>query len=140
MQGPPLFPIPIKPKNIRIIFFDQLADLIFHILEILRFALASREFGSLGGIFPINNGVVGAEADSILLAGRAQFRQGIEIEPGQILDVIVSIGTVPQTESVMMLGGDHEILHPGIAGAAHPGIRIKLVGLELFAHLAIIGL
>ncbi len=135
LKRPPLDPVSVKPEDIGVIFLDEFTDLVFHVGHV---ALLGLGIMPLDRRVPLENRIIGAKPHPVFFAGPAELGQGIHVDAGVVFDVVLRVGAVPQAEPVMMLGGDHEILHPGIAGGADPGIGIKLVGGKLRGDLTVV--
>ena len=46
---------------------------------------------------------------------------------------------VVQREAVVVLGRDHDVLHPRVLGELHPGVGVELHGVELLGELLVLG-
>ena len=64
----------------------------------------------------------------MLFTGRTQFGQDITIKGRGLTGIVFSELTVPQTEAVMVLGGDDHILHTRFFCIGNPPIGIEIIG------------
>ncbi len=57
---------------------------------------------------------------------------------GRIGDFVIGVGAVPQAEAFVMLGGQHDVFHPGIQRALCPQVRVVAAGIEMIEINAIL--
>ena len=57
---------------------------------------------------------------------------------GGVADKVLRILAGPETESVVMLGGNDQVFHAGGFGHAHPVLGVELGGVELAVELVIL--
>ena len=52
-------------------------------------------------------------------------------------DVVVGCRAVPQAEAVVVLGGDHQVLHPRGLGGARPRVGVELLRVEALVEVVV---
>ena len=88
------------------------------------------------GIRPVKGlRIIKSELDPILVAGGAEIGHRIMMPRGGVHDVVIIHFRGPHRKAVMMLGGDDDVFHAGIPGEAHPGIGVKVGGIEFTGDL-----
>ena len=81
------------------------------------------------GMVPVNQRVVEADPQSLGPERIHDFAQ--QIASGRrIGNLVIGIFRIPQTESLMVLGGDDEVLHPRFTRRLGPLFRIEEIGVE----------
>ncbi len=149
LVGPGRLPLSIKPEHSeRTVAFHEFTQLGLHVGDV------PREIGPLGrargglpraarqvvGVMPIHDGVVEAEFDALSPALLGQLLQRVALEGCGIHDVpVVVLLRLPHAEAIVVLAGDHDVLHAGILRHAHPLPCIEPHGIELRGELAVVG-
>ena len=82
--------------------------------------------------------IVEAEPDVVPRARRRQFAQRIAVKRGRVPDVVLAHRRMVHGEPVVMLAGDHDVLHPGIFGHPHPFLGIELHRIEVSGELLVL--
>ena len=89
-----------------------------------------------GGLVPVLRlRVIEAELDVVARAGGGEFLQRIALEGRGVDDIVLAgLGAV-HGEAVVMLAGDHDVLHAGIVGHLDPLFGVEFYGIELGGQL-----
>ena len=89
------------------------------------------------GVVPVDEGVVEADLEAL---GAEGLDQGAEqVAPGGgVGGLVVGEGGVPEAEALVVLGGDDEVLHAGVAGLLGPDARVVEVGVEVVEVLLVV--
>ena len=91
------------------------------------------------GIVPVQLlRIVQPELQPMLITGFRQFRNHIPSEGGAFFDIPAVPGGIKEAEPVVMLTGDHHILHTCRFGRQHPFFRIEAHGVESTGQLFIL--
>ena len=142
---PGAFPLTVKPHHPGVVVLDQLLELPLHVgyifavvgLTLFRHCTGvPTVLGRVVRMVPIHDGVVETHPDVVLLARFGQRTQQILLV-GRRLNVVLGDLAGPEAEAVMMLRGDHDVLHAGTFCHLHPGIGIELHRVELIDELVI---
>ena len=75
--------------------------------------------------------VVETESQTVLLARCRELGERVAPERRRLDDVPVRGLGVKHREAVMVLRGDHDVLHPRVLGDAHPLVRVVIDRVEL---------
>ena len=75
-------------------------------------------------------GVVKTQFEAVLFTGVGQLFDDISFGICVFGHIVITHLAVPQGKSIVMLGGDAHILHPGLFGQQYPLFRINLVPVE----------
>ena len=102
-----------------------------------RGALLPFAAGQVVGMVPIHDGMVPAHLDSLPPAGVGQFLHDVAFKRGRH-DVEVGVFGVEQAEAVVVLGGDDDVLGPGILGDPDPLVGIEFHRIELLHKLFVL--
>ena len=90
------------------------------------------------GEFPIQPvRIVSAQHDAASVARLFQLPDQVAPERGGFHDIETGYPGIPQRESVVMLGGDHHILHPGVPDFLSPCVRVESRRVELTCECAV---
>jgi len=81
-------------------------------------------------VMPVNEGVIETHPQP-LRAERLHHRPDEVLAPGRVGHLVVRLTAVPQTEAVVVLGGHHEVPHPGPPGHPRPLGRVVEVRIEM---------
>ncbi len=98
-----------------------------------------RTAGLTPGVAPVGEErIISAKSNFMAGAGLGQRLDDIALKGRGIDDVIGTGLRREHGEAIVMLGCDHEILHPGIVRERCPGIGIKLGRVELRRELGVL--
>ena len=85
---------------------------------------------------PITDGMVGAKQQVLGFAGLRQFLQDVPFER-RAHHIIVGQSGVPDTETVVVFGRNHEVAGTGRFGGGDPARRIEVHRIELLIQLVV---
>lgn len=83
-----------------------------------------------GGGPVLELGIVEADAETFAVAGGGEFGHEVAVEGRGVADAESADVGAEHGEAFMVLGGDDDVLHPGVLGELHDGVGIELVGTE----------
>ena len=97
--------------------------------------------GILHGIIiplPVADTVVGAEVNPRFLTGQGQFTDDVVMGAGCGGHGVVGVAAGPETEAVVMPGGEHDVPHTGVLRRIHPVLGVEEYGIELPVELVVL--
>ena len=139
LGGVGALPLAVEPDDAGVVELEDLADLGLEVLldeaghvgrplgDVVVLAA-----GRVPRVMPVHNGMVEAEADAVPQAGLLEGLQEV-LPPGRRGHVMVGDLGVPEAEAVVVLGGDDQVVHPGLLGGLHPGVGVELHRVEAVA-------
>ncbi|MPM66580.1 hypothetical protein SDC9_113490 [bioreactor metagenome] len=136
----------VKPQQIdRSILGQQLPHLIVEILRVGR-EVASGGMPAQGmaridhiiRVMPVGQRIVDADFQPFRPEGVDNPPQQVAPAAGRGGGLVIGELRIPQTEAVMVLGGDHHVFHARGAGQLRPCGRIEKIGLEILDIFAVI--
>jgi len=134
--GPFVDPLSVKPEHADLaIAGEEFAQLRFHIV----ITIFGKALTGGVGMVPVHDGIVKAKADAGRLARIRQLFEHVPFERSKFGDIITAHLRVPHRESVVMFGGDDDVLRASLFGQLHPGFGIKLERIELPGVLFVLG-
>jgi len=89
------------------------------------------------GVVPVEQRVVEADPQALLAEGLDHGGQEV-LAPRGLGGLVVGVRRVPQAEALVVLGGDHEVLHAGVLRRPGPGLGIVEVRVEVVEVLLVI--
>ncbi len=138
--GPVPLPLAVEPHHAdRAVVREELAELRLHVADVPLVVGAGRRAGlpvaagKVVRVMPVHDRVVPADPQALLPAGVRERLHDVPAERGGH-DVEVGLGRVEEAEPVVVLGGDHDVLHAGLLRQADPGERIEFPRVEPFAE------
>jgi len=155
-------PAPVEPQDVeRTIVRHQLGDLVVGELDVLLPAVGIAFYivvhvpvgrGEVGPpvilAMPVGLGEIGARPQPLLPKGPEDLpgdvRPGIAAERAfRAGDLVIGVFGVEHAEAVVVLGGEHDVTHAGLAGGFGPPVRVEPVrvegGLQVFIFLLVLG-
>ncbi len=134
----------VEPQDVYLATLgEQLAHLTMEVGDILGLIALLVQLGALGVVahrvevvndelrmVPVDERVVEADAEAPG-AERLHHRAKDVFPVGGVRRLVVGERRIPETEAIMVLGGDHEVLHAGIGRGLRPGVRVVEVGVEV---------
>ena len=88
-------------------------------------------------MMPVADRVIGAEGDPLLAARRGHFLDYVAAQR-RVHDVVVGLFRVEHAEAVVMLGDQHQVLHPRLPGDPDPRVGVEAGRVEMPVELVIL--
>ena len=142
LDRPVVFPLAVEPHHGRMVVLDDLAKLALHEGEVVV------EVGVLGrplvagparqvvGMIPVDDRVVGAEAEALPPAFVGQFPGHVALER-RVHDVVVAQLRGVHREPVVVLGHQRDVLHARFLGQGHVLLGVELDRVELLVEVVV---
>ena len=141
-----MVPPTVKPDRTDFaILSEKFGQLCIHKLVIVVPICCSQSLTTIGtcatyGIIiahPVDMAVVQVQADTLFLTCLCQFFQYVTTKGSSLHDIELALLGSPHRETIVMTGGEADILGTSLLDATHPLSCIKTVRIESICHLGI---
>ena len=139
--GQGVFPFAIEPDHSNVaVASEELSELLFHEVDILVVVAAGfgvfifpGTAGTIGGVVPIHDRVIEAEAETVFGSGLGKVFEGVAFVRRDF-DIVVADFRSVDGKAIVMFGGDDDVFGTGTFKEAGPFFGVKVYGVELFSE------